>query len=814
MSDHHPAALNAPLRLCLSTALLVALGACGERAAAPPAVTPTPELAEPAEPPSRDLTPPTFEGLERVALTGLEYYELSWPPADDDVSSPEAIRYHVFHIVEPYVALTDDATPILISEPGATRVSVAHDAPPGRFYVRAADEAGNLSRAAEGTPQRAERPWVHAASGNPIADLRDCRPLAEGELLCVGQDGFAARWADGAWRLIETGTTAAFRIAAGFGRVWLYSEVGHLVALEGDDAEIVDVRFRGGRPTLPFRQFTEDGLGLRYWIDAEGVVWVGAERAFRRMERPLALPSAGACTRLRALAFTEQASFALCEDGAAYSASEARGGRLWQSLTSRADFPLPSGLRGALATSDTEGLLYDDTGVRRVGVGGWQPLLLTEYPPSVHPMDRPTEGPMPDRMGHLIVADDAWFVVSDLGLLRYADETWSVLPDTEGALFGAAPEGTPSSSGAWSLVYEGGAVARWRRGRKSWRVRPEPSGFTWAGFDDQGAVLAQNGEGWWRWSSAGWDAVRRAALPGTLSALRTAGGLWLAAGEREGAQALWTSTGGAWARGELRRLAPAPVPPTAEPASEAVGANDAPPEPTPPPSLMASADAEAPALGQIVDMDVADDGRAIAVSGDQVWWRLGDNWVLLQEREEAITGVALDSGETYLLLEGGAVTRCWRDRCGGDGDEAVSESTWAPSSYVASWRTGAGLVTLLDDGSTLLFAPAAEPDGADALIAPWRELPAGSWVEDTEAMSAPVLEGTRAAVGSADAQIVWSDDGAIYASQGARWILQAERDDVLLLAAEREGWTLFTAAGALRLGEVSDAIREAREGTP
>ena len=50
-------------------------------------------------------------------------------------------------------------------------------------------------------------------------------------------------------------------------------------------------------------------------------------------------------------------------------------------------------------------------------------------------------------------------------------------------------------------------------------------------------------------------------------------------------------------------------------------------------------------------MDVADDGRAIAVSGDQVWWRLGDNWVLLQEREEAITGAA-GNGETYLLLEG------------------------------------------------------------------------------------------------------------------------------------------------------------------
>ena len=81
-------------------------------------------------------------------------------------------------------------------------------------------------------------------------------------------------------------------------------------------------------------------------------------------------------------------------------------------------------------------------------------------------------------------------------------------------------------------------------------------------------------------------------------------------------------------------------------------------------------------------------------------------------------------------------------------------------------------------------------------------------------MSAPVLEGTHAAVGSAEEQIVWSDNGAIYASWGARWILQAERDDVLLLAADSEGWILFTAAGALRLGEVGDAVREAREETP
>lgn len=809
------AALGALARPCLLFALAL-VAACGSDVETVDETVRVPPPAEPPAPPERDLVPPEFAGLERVELRGLEYYALHWSPATDNTSATDAIRYHVFHVVEPYVELSDDATPILISEPGATEVFVAHDAPPGRFYVRAADEAGNLSRMTSGLAQRSRRPWTRAADGSALARVTDCLPLGEGRALCVGDQGFVARWDGEGWQPVETGTTAEFRIVRSPAHTWLYSSVGHLVRLDEDAGpELVDVRFEGGRPSLPFRQFAEDGLGLRYWIDSEGVVWIGADRSFRRMERPLALPDADACTRLRALAFADAASFALCEDGAAFSANETQAGRRWQSLTPNAAFPLPSGLRGVLAVSDNEGLFYDDTGVRRVGVGGWRAILLTEYPPSVHPLDRPTGGPMPDRMGHLIAEGDTWFVVSDLGLLRYQREAWSVLRDTAGSLVGASPSGRASASGAWTLMYEGGAVAEWRRGRRRWTLAPDLAGFDWAGQADGGEVLARNEDGLWRWDGATWTRVRAGLPGGDVALVRQRGERWLAAGLREGAPALWTRSRGAWASATVRPLAPPPEPdpdaPAPEPEVDPETGEVLPPEPTPPPALEVDASAEPLALAPIVDADLSPDGRAIAVSERQVWWRVGGTWTRLTERPHTITGVALDSGETYVLIEGGVVTRCWRDECSPTGERPVAESTWAPESVLASWRSDAGLVALAEDGSTLLFAAASAPEGAASLIEPWAELPSGSWVEETRPPDAPVRDDVRMLVAVGDGHVVWTEGGQIYEAIGERWVLQGERDDILLALSDGTTWSIVTSRGVLGLGDVGEVHRQRDE---
>lgn len=756
------------------------------------------------------MTPPEFAGVASVELRGFEFYHLTWEPATDDVSAPEAIQYQVFHIVEPYRQLDRDTSPIATSDPGATSITLANDAPPGRYYVRAVDEAGNRSAITSGIAQRARRPWVRASDGTLLAQIRDCVAVDDGAL-CVGEDGFVARWTEGAWQPIEAGTAAALRVAETIGGLFVYSDVGHLFTVGDDGAlSLVDVRFTGSQPELPFRQFTADDLGLRYWIDGAGKLFVGADREFLSTDSPLALPSVDECARLRGLGFTAAAAFALCENGAAFSSNQREAGRMWQSLTPNAVFPLRGGIRQLYADADNEVILADEIGVRRVGVGGWSPLLLTEYPDTVHPLDIPRSGPRPTRMGRMMTDDSTFYVVSDLGLLERQRDSWDVVNNTEGALVGAIEDGR-----SWQLFYEDGSVATLRYRQRSWDVPPATTGFSLATQSMDGALLAsipggEPDEGIWRWTNEGWDRVTSTPLPAAdVRGLRAAGDALLAFGtDSAGAGAVWRLSRGSWSTAALR-VPPPPEPVDDEPAAAA--APDAePPPPEPPPALRgvsaASLDRPPVSMQPVTDADVAADGRAIAVAGTQVWWWLGDAWLLLTERPGTIDAVALDSGESYVLIEGGVVTRCWRDVCGAP----VPESTWAPETVARTWRGPSGLVAMAADGSTFLFS-AGSPPSADAepLIDPAAELTAGIWVEEAGPLAADVRGDTVDRWVADGVDVVRTSDGSVLAYIADRWVMQGQRDDALALVGVRGGWALLTAEGLLAPGDVPVARRSA-----
>jgi predicted phage tail protein len=90
-----------------------------------------------------DETAPTFAGLETASPVGSTAVQLSWTPATDDVSPPEAIRYRV------YVATTSGAqdfgSPAAESAAGATELLVSGLGSDSTYYfvVRAVDGSGN-----------------------------------------------------------------------------------------------------------------------------------------------------------------------------------------------------------------------------------------------------------------------------------------------------------------------------------------------------------------------------------------------------------------------------------------------------------------------------------------------------------------------------------------------------------------------------------------------------------------------------------------------------------------------------------------------
>ena len=193
------------LRVPALAALLAGVAACGDTRTddAPPAPEARP-AADPAPTPMADIRPPEFLGADTVELLGLEYFRVTWTPATDDETPVEGIRYNVYHVVEPYLELSDDAQPIFATEPGATEAVFANDAPPGRFYVRAVDAAGNLSEITTGLLQRPSRP-VHRVPGGALAARITRCAATPGGGLCAGQEGLTGWWTDDGWQTHDLG---------------------------------------------------------------------------------------------------------------------------------------------------------------------------------------------------------------------------------------------------------------------------------------------------------------------------------------------------------------------------------------------------------------------------------------------------------------------------------------------------------------------------------------------------------------------------------------------------------------------------------
>lgn len=738
---------------------------------------------------------PEFAGVRRVELSGLDRFTLSWEPATDDVAPAEELRYRVYHIVEPYRELTDETEAIYTSEPGVTSVTIAHDAPPGRFYVRAADPSGNLSAPTPGLLQRSERPRVSAADGTVVARITACEELGSGSrAVCVGEEGFAGIVDANGWTGLDLGVVASFSLTRTPAGVFAYSDIGHLFSIsEEGDAELVDLMFLRRVPTLPLRQFAVDPQGLRYWLDGDGRAFVGAGREFMTMPRPLALPG-NDCRALRGLAFASDAGFAICAEGVAYSSSARVAAAPWMSLTPNADFALPFGLRGALAADDSEAILYDALGVRRVGIGGWAPLLLVNWhEPGIHPMDIPESPPPITRVGQVFERDGELEAVTDLGLLRRNGSGWDVVPGTDGRLVGVV--GTASR--AMTLVYDNGAIGRLDGGTRRWIVAPRVEHFV-AAFTVRGGVVAFDRDGVsWTWRHPEWTRLA-GPVPGGVAPVALAGdvnGALFAIGSRPGE--LWRAEAGRWTAASF--VYEAPVRPTARPAA----APDAPLELAPPPALSgvpaALSPGPTPSPGRFVALDVAPDGRGVAITDHQIWWRLSAGWRYLGERSGALSAVMLDAGESYVIVEDGAPVRCWRGACG----ETAAQVDGAPGPVLRTLPSANGPLLVTEAGEVYAFEPGSAPTGAP-LIDPAFELPVGAF----RAMPA-VGRYARAARGLVygDGYAVLLDsDGGVLERESERWELQTEANDILAMVSLGDRWAMLTDEGLFVLGSVEPAV--------
>jgi hypothetical protein len=816
----------------VALALAMLAGACAERASTGDGAVEAVEPREPAaaEPPEIrhdiDEHPPAFDGLESVELVGLETFHLRWSAASDDRTPSERIRYRVYHLVEPFAELSADTSPIYTTAPGATQARFANAAPAGRYYVRAVDEAENMSAIGEGILQRSARPLLRTEPGVMPAALTACVPIGEGasrggRALCVGDNGTVARWDGASWTFVDVGVTEPLRLAQTIGGAFIYSAIGHLFAVgaEGQPTH-VDVRFPETSPTLPFRQFTVDRTGLRYWIDAEGRVFVGSDREFVHMRRPLALPG-DECQRVRGLAFADVAGFALCEGGVAWSMGSRDASLGWLSLTPNADFEAPSGIASVISDVATEAILVDATGVRRIGVGGWRPLLLVDWRvPGIHPMDVPDEPPVIGRVVGVHFEGDTLHASTDEGVFALRDLEWRPIPDLARPVAGVVPVGAARDRQRWIYIFADGAVAEGSAAGVRWLASPEVRVFPETVLARDGRVFGVEiegaGSGLYEWEGARW--VRRYPLPdaaGGIAGLAAAGREVHAFGRAADGGVIASYDGRAWR--PARWLHPPeeePAPPEGDgpPASgdadplAAQGGFEFSDEQAmvfaPPPALRgvtASALSTPPPGAEPIRMiDGAADGRAVAVGEHQVWWRLEDGWRLLTTRSGTVTGVWLDAGETYVLLEDGVLVRCWRDQCGAP----VPAAGATPPGEVQVFRGDGDIEVATSDGSAWRFV-AASHDTWSELIDPSLETPAGTW-EATVPVGAAWRE---VAHRLGDVGVMLLANGEVFERADDEWVLQAEGMDATGLLATPQGWSMVSEFGLLRLGDVPPARR-------
>jgi hypothetical protein len=547
----------------------------------------------------------------------------------------------------------------------------------------------------------------------------------------------------------------------------------------------VDVGFVGAAPTIPFRSFGADQLGLSYWIDSAGMAWVGVPGLYRPMRSPLAIPDLAGCARLRAWWFGRTTAIAICQDGSVYSTSLEQAGMRWSPITSTTPWEFESGVRTVLSPTEAGGIVVDPGGIRRVGVGGWEPLLEAG-------LDR---APVADGFAFTRInaveplAEGGWMVATDAGVMRGDGTTWSTVAAPAGDTVGILPRGM----GEVDAVYTDATVSSVTARAASWRVEPRPSGFVAGTATSTGEVYALTSgpeAALYRWS-AGWVRVSDAPPPSltlapTVLAAADGSAIYAAFTSADGAVSVWQHAGGRWTQTSVAYLAPPPVP----------RPNDPPAAPAPPlPIATVEANravGEAPMMQPVVDIDVAADGRALLVTANQAWWLLGTSWVLVAQRPTPITAGAVDAGETYILVEDGLVTRCWRDRCG----SGVLPATSAPTTIVRTWRSERGLTAIDATGAIHAFSRSTTPPPADALD-PGANTVAGAFIETAAPIEGIDPNELRARFTTAETDVALLLDGRLMSRIDGQWYVQTQRTDIVGLYSLGPHWALLTPTGLI-----------------
>jgi hypothetical protein len=765
-----------------------------------------------------DLDPPLFAGVQKVELLGEHMLRASWDPGRDNVTPAESLRYEVYHHVDLFREPADGDEPVATAPAGATSLVFGAELP-GRVYVRAVDEAGLRSALGGSLYQRVERPIVTARDSRPVARVLSCASLGPGMAACAGRDGFAARWDRDHWTTLDVPAGLTWHLERTPDAVYLFSELGHLYLVGADGSlEGLAVRF-DQTPTLPLQRFTLDPLGLMYWIDDEGVVFVGVPGDFRQMEHPLALPAADGCARLQTLMFSGNSGFAICEDGTVYSARLDSASFRWSSLTVSTPHNFNSSVVGVFAVNDTEGMMFGPDGVHRVGVGGWTPVLPMGEPLSS--MD--PRSPVPSTLFQLEQHGPDLMAATDIGVLQGPDGFFDLVPGTDIATAGFILPTPLEPSDLLGLITPDASVASVRGGRLQWTVAPRLTGFITGASMPDGQLVAATEDRIYLLNDDEWEEIAPTPTQGSQPmALRfvhrdsARGGLLVGAVGEAGNIVLRRTPAG-WApitlsmrdleseQRAMDRLREAALRQLERQTTTTVEGS-APPlvEPSIPlqPMLARTARSnELPPMSEPVDIDTHTDGRGVLATRHEIWWRVSDgNWILLAQREGNINAVALDAGPGYVIVEDGQPLRCVREVC----EDGVQEATGTPLGSRAVWRTSTGLHAMLGDASVVQFQPAEIPEGTPPLVAV-SEMPAGSWVQEQTASAATLpngrLEG-RFQVDGAD--LIWLSDGSVFQLIEGNWILQGRVDGGFALWSNESTWGIVGAQGLLTLAPVPD----------
>lgn len=797
---------------------LILAGCSGEEIAVEDGSAPSAAVVTPIEEPLGDMTPPEFDGLASVELIGQNTWRLVWEPARDSETVAGTIEYQVLHIAEPWRQPTADDDPIGASLPGATDLELTLEAPAGRFFVRAVDSAGNTSSWGDGLEQRSSRPWLRAPDGGPVAELLDCAGTEPGRGICVGSNGFAAIWDRGQWIGLSATEGIDLRLAITAAGTWLYSAIGHLYALaEGNTLVARTVQFVQ-QPQLPLVQFDRDHVELSYWVDSAGTLFIGADAVYRPVNYALGLPDPTTCGPIRGLGFQPAALFAFCSSGSVYSVSTAQPELAWLPLTANTEVSWTEGVRAVLATDDASAVVSTVDGVRRVGVGGWTPLVVANQPVGA-PATPSTPALVPTRVGRAQRIGEQLFVPTDLGVFVDTPSGFALVPGSAGDAVGVLAPSPLEPTDQLTVVYGDGSVGRVRRGSRAWAVEPPMSGFTLAGRASDGTLLAGTRgavSGVWALTSGRWRPIAP-SLPepelGVFVAtqLTGAGATVYVAGSLDDRGVIFE--GPAWSSA-LPLYPPPPSPEDVVAPGEVMTFDDTTPvAPVATPPLRGVPAEALPIPGApmapIVALDAHSDGRAVAVSSGQVWWRIAGGWLLLTERPGAnIRNVTLDAGESYVLHEGDRLVRCWRDVCEAD----VPQPAGSPAPAIASWRGTDGLEVMTADGAVWRFARGQVADGARAPYS-LEQTEAGTWSAVSPAQNLPSSMQPIQRLTGDRFDVLWTRDGALSELVDGGWLAQTRADDALAVVEIGGSWAALTSGGLIRLGEVP-TVRRPEAPTP